>query len=268
MNNDEFVQGLRNHDPEAAKHLHECYVPAVWRFAYFRVNGDEHLAEDIVSDSVLALVAAIDKGDEIEFPSAWLRSVATRRIQDHYRAAARVAHLMNQAGAEATGETTETPATKHADKMRRQEIRDVLDQMPEQYRMVLEWKYADNASVREIASRMDVTEKAAESLLFRARKVFRDQMTRCNNEAQGDNEMFSEEPAASESTSESTSAKAKSYRAIPVDEVDAPNTRPGSTGTDQTPRAELGTQLGSGAEPGANGVAANSLQSEVMRNRL
>ncbi|MEM6363951.1 MAG: sigma factor, partial [Planctomycetota bacterium] len=94
LNNAELIEGLKRHDADAAKYLHQCFTPSLWRFVYVRVDRDLHLAEDIVSESVLALIAAIERGIEIEFPGAWLRQVATRRIQDHFRAVARVRHLM------------------------------------------------------------------------------------------------------------------------------------------------------------------------------
>jgi len=177
LNNDEFVTGLRNHEPAAAKHLSECYLPTVWRFVYFRVDGDRHLAEDIVSESVLALVAAVNEGSKIEYPSAWLRTVASRRIQDHFRAAARVAHLLQEASGMMATEVTATPASVHDQKLKRAEVRHVLDQMTEQHRLALEWKYIDSLSVREIADRFDVTEKSVESILFRARKTFRERLS-------------------------------------------------------------------------------------------
>jgi DNA-directed RNA polymerase specialized sigma24 family protein len=37
----------------------------------------------------------------------------------------------------------------------------------------LEWKYIDGLSVREMADRLGRTEKAVESVLFRARAAFR-----------------------------------------------------------------------------------------------
>ena len=33
-------------------------LPSIWRFVYFRVDRDSHLAEDIVGEVVLALVSA------------------------------------------------------------------------------------------------------------------------------------------------------------------------------------------------------------------
>ncbi len=49
-----------------------------------------------------------------------------------------------------------------------------LDALPGRYGEALEWKYIDGLSVREIAGRLSLGEKAAESLLTRARESFRE----------------------------------------------------------------------------------------------
>ena len=49
-----------------------------------------------------------------------------------------------------------------------------LDHLPGRYGDVLEWKYMQELSVDEIADRLGVGYKAAESLLTRARAAFRD----------------------------------------------------------------------------------------------
>ena len=48
-----------------------------------------------------------------------------------------------------------------------------LDALPPRYGRILEWKYLDNLAVKEIANRMNLRPKAAESLLTRARNSFR-----------------------------------------------------------------------------------------------
>ncbi len=53
-------------------------------------------------------------------------------------------------------------------------VQSTLDQLPAHYAHVLEWKYFDGLSVREIADLLGVGTKAAESLLTRARNAFRD----------------------------------------------------------------------------------------------
>ncbi|WP_166831230.1 RNA polymerase sigma factor [Thalassoroseus pseudoceratinae] len=173
MNDTEFVAALRRRDPAAIHHLTETYVPTVWRFVFFRVHGDRHLAEDIVSESVLAIMRAAAKGTEIHSPSAWLRTVATNKVNDHFRAAARVQHLIEEARQTGTHVEEDDAVAQEVLVEKRMEVRRAMDDLPEQHRLAMEWKYIEKLSVREIAQRLDVTEKAAESILFRARRELR-----------------------------------------------------------------------------------------------
>lgn len=178
MNDSELVQRLGAQDPDAVRHLTDNYLPSVWRFVFYRVNGDRHLAEDIVSESVLALIKAATTDVAIESPQAWLRTVASHKILDHYRAASRVQRLMKNVQQTADVVDNDDAVALQEVKERREEVRQVMDDMPEEHRMALEWKYIDKLSVRQIAERLDVTEKAAESILFRARRGFRDKLER------------------------------------------------------------------------------------------
>ena len=49
-----------------------------------------------------------------------------------------------------------------------------LDHLPRRYGRALEWKYVEGLSVKEIAVRLEIGPKAAESVLSRARVAFRD----------------------------------------------------------------------------------------------
>ncbi|WP_235908981.1 RNA polymerase sigma factor [Roseiconus nitratireducens] len=173
MNNADFIDGLRNQDPAAAKHLNECFVPSVWRFVFFRVDRNAHLAEDIVAETVLQLISAAASEVAIENPGAWLRTVAARRVQDHYRAAARVQHLIEQAAQQAERTDDQDPARMHDTKLKRQCVREAMDGLPDTYRMALEWKYIEQLTVQVIAQRLDTSHKGAESILFRARNALR-----------------------------------------------------------------------------------------------
>ena len=53
-------------------------------------------------------------------------------------------------------------------------IQRVLDQLPAHYGSVLEWKYIEELPVQQIAARLGIRLPAAESLLARARRAFRD----------------------------------------------------------------------------------------------
>lgn len=162
--------------------LCDCYLPSLWRFVYTRVNCDHHLAEDITSETILAMLNSIqsrteDPGDtDISNPAGWLRTVAERRISDHFRAASRVMHLLQQIPNRQADTSQSDPARQHELAETRQEVRRAMDDLPDQFRLALEWKYLEKLSVREIAARWDLTEKAVESILFRARREFRARM--------------------------------------------------------------------------------------------
>jgi RNA polymerase sigma factor (sigma-70 family) len=175
LKDSDLVNGLRQRDPAAFQCLSERYLPSVWRFVYTRVDGDSHLAEDIVSETVLALVRAVsdESAAAIENPGGWLRSVANHKVQDHYRAVARVRHLIDEAKQTAEPDEQADPAKRQEKQEKRAEIRGAMDELSDQHRTALEWKYLDKLSVREIAERWQTTEKSAESILFRARRDLR-----------------------------------------------------------------------------------------------
>jgi RNA polymerase sigma factor (sigma-70 family) len=104
--------------------------------------------------------------------------VAGRRITDHFRAASRVQHLLRKSPNNRSEADTADPAKLHELEETRAEVRLAMDSLPDQYRLGLEWKYLDKLSVREIAARWEMTEKAAESILFRARREFRERLTK------------------------------------------------------------------------------------------
>ena len=56
-------------------------------------------------------------------------------------------------------------------------IQVALDRLPARYGDVLEWKYVEGHSVKEISVRLDIGTEAAQSLLARAKRAFADVYT-------------------------------------------------------------------------------------------
>ena len=155
--------------------LYRRYLPSVWRYVHTQVHGDQHAAEDIVSETFLALVRSLKKLDADGGPLyPWLIGVARHKVGDHWR---QVGHRRDDrlvAGQQqvdpvhwgnpsACLETAET----------RRQVAEAMAGLSDEERLVLEWKYVDDLPVHDIAQRLGRTEKAVESLLYLARNSFR-----------------------------------------------------------------------------------------------
>jgi len=175
-----LVRRLRNGDEEAFDEFFERMFPRVYRFALPRVGRHEDAAEDVAQATLSQAVRRLEtwRGEASLF--TWICTICRHEIDAWHRAHPdhRAVELIEdapefRAALESLQAQPDVEAT-----LARQEIAElvqrILDYLPTHYASVLEWKYLDDEPVREIAARLDVTEKAAESLLTRARAAFRD----------------------------------------------------------------------------------------------
>ena len=56
-----------------------------------------------------------------------------------------------------------------------------MDKLPAKYGDVLEWKYVEGQSVREISARLNLGQEATQSLIARAKRAFADVYTTLTN---------------------------------------------------------------------------------------
>ncbi|MEX2286937.1 MAG: sigma-70 family RNA polymerase sigma factor [Planctomycetaceae bacterium] len=161
---------IRTGDRQALAILYERYAHFVWRYVSNRLRGDEHTSRDVMSETFLAAIRGLRVADgEIESVSGWLATIARHKLADHHR----------QKTPEQLGHTDGLPARVDESEAsnnagaRHDEIDEILSRLPDDERVVLEWKYLEDLSVREIAGRLGRTERAVEGLLFRARHAFR-----------------------------------------------------------------------------------------------
>ncbi len=168
-------------DEAAFERFSDDYVPALYRFATRRLQGDRELARDVVQST---LCKAIEKLASFRGEAAlmtWLCSVCRNEIAGHFRRGKKHRgdvefqeheDLFGASMALGNG-GFDGPERATLRREVRDQVHDALDALPPHYGKALEWKYIDNVSVKEIAQRLDLGPKAAESLLTRAREAFR-----------------------------------------------------------------------------------------------
>jgi RNA polymerase sigma-70 factor (ECF subfamily) len=169
----DLLRGAQRGDAEAWRTLYQRALPGVWRQAYALV-GDVHVAEDITSETMLALLKNIERL-ETDAPkiAGWLRVVVRCKAADYQRSVVRNRQKLSVAASSAECLDGDGPSAPLEAKEIRAQVLRILDELPDRQRVVLELKYLDALRVREIADRLGDSEKAVETVLYRARREFR-----------------------------------------------------------------------------------------------
>ena len=162
----EQAAGVDVRDTESRfREMYETTLPIVYGFLSIRVGGDRALAEDLTAETYTAAVAHFNSGREAEVTASWLRTVARRRLIDHWRhqsvAASKVIQLAHRSRTD-----------PFSDPARDAVIAALATLQPDQ-RAALVLQHVESHSVAEVAEIIGRTEKATESLLSRARTAFR-----------------------------------------------------------------------------------------------
>ena len=178
-----LVDQLLSGDDEAFEEFFQAYFPRLFRFAVVRLNYDKDAAEEVVQATMTRVIQKLGtyRGEASLF--TWLCTFCRHEISAFYKKSQRQPSQIDlieeipeiRAALESLIDTT---SDQPDDRLRRKEIgrlvRVTLDHLPPHYGDALEWKYIQGFSVREIATQLGVSPKAAESLLTRARQAFRD----------------------------------------------------------------------------------------------
>ncbi len=155
----------------------------LYRFVIARVSNDEEAAKEIVQ---AVLSRALEKINGYRGESAlftWLCVIARNEIVDWARrnASYRGHIILTEDFPEiraAVNSILAPPADdprKHYQKYEISRLIQVaLDKLPPKYGDALEWKYIQGYSVKEIAAKMELSPEAAQSLLARAKRAFKD----------------------------------------------------------------------------------------------
>ena len=186
----DLVARMLGGEQRAFKEFFDTYADRLYRFALKRLGDDSATAEDAVQQTLCRAVERLDqfRGEAALF--TWLckicrntivdlcRGKATRRSDnvpfedtDEIRMALESISAMNIVDPQQGAISGQVESL----------VRTVLDYLPGRYGDVLEWKYMQGMSVKEISERLETTPKATESMLSRARIAFREGVVALGN---------------------------------------------------------------------------------------
>jgi RNA polymerase sigma-70 factor (ECF subfamily) len=167
-------------DQQAFDELFDTYFPRLYRFALRRVEHED-VAEDVVQATLIKAMRSLGswRGEAGLF--TWLCTICRHEISAHFERSGRRPQTTPiddvpeiRAALEALSSDADRPDRAFERAEAAGAVQIVLDHLPGRYGDVLEWKYAQGLSVAEIAARLGTSDKAAESMLTRARAAFKE----------------------------------------------------------------------------------------------
>jgi RNA polymerase sigma-70 factor (ECF subfamily) len=167
-----LVDGLRRGDERAGDQFYARFSGPLYTFIFYRVSGNEEMANDMLQDTFLAAIDAIDRYRPTHGLLTWLRGIARHKIIDYYRVQTRRGSQADWELVEQVEGVGDIEGDYEVQESREETLR-VLRSLPPHYQQVLSMKYLDGSSQIEIAAHMGHTVEAIESLLARARRAFR-----------------------------------------------------------------------------------------------
>ncbi len=181
-----LVKQLLSGDARAFDRFFDENFARLYRFALTRLSDDPDAAREVAQ---ISLTRAVRKLHTYRAESAlftWLCAICRNETSDWLAKQGRYReHIVlteDFAEIQAAVDSLQSPEQMSPDRhYRRVEllrlIQVALDKLPARYGDVLEWKYIEGHSIKEISARLDIGPEATQSLLARAKRAFADVYT-------------------------------------------------------------------------------------------
>lgn len=165
---DRILQG----DSKATLALYHEQSPKIANYLQSHLPSKED-AQEILNDVFFEAIDSLTLLKKQENISAWLYKIAHNKVVDFYRKKKIKSVLLSQLPfLEIVDQEVHQPEFEYEKKKLIDKLEQTLKNLSKQYRTILRLHYEEKIPVKDLAQRLNISFKATESLLFRARKSF------------------------------------------------------------------------------------------------
>lgn len=178
-----LVKQLLDGDERAFDAFFKENFARLYRFAAARMPDDPYAVRDVVQATLVKAVRNLHKFRAESALFTWLCAICRNELSDWLARNGRYReHIVLtedfpeiQAAVDSYRASDNTDPERQYGRVERIRLIQVaLDRLPPRYGDVLEWKYVEGRSVREISERLEIGAEATQSLLARAKRAFAD----------------------------------------------------------------------------------------------
>lgn len=165
---DRILQG----DSNAVVEFYKTYSPRLMRYLRKKLPRKED-SEEVLNDIFFAAIDELHLFREDSNVNTWLFGIARNKIVDFYRKRKIKSVLLSQVPMlEIIANEINQPEFQFELNKIRDKIEKAFNSISIQYQKILHLRYEDRMPVKELAVIFDLSFKATESMLFRARRSF------------------------------------------------------------------------------------------------
>lgn len=166
-----LVEKVLDGDEQAVTKLYQLYSPPLLRYLQQKLPLQE--AQETLNDIFLEAIDSLPTLRKQESFPAWLYRIAHNKMVDYYRKQRVKAFLFSQIPYLQLVAKEITEPEFYLEKQRLKErIEHVLHTLSEKYERILRMHYEEQMPVKQMAFELQLSFKATESLLYRARQQF------------------------------------------------------------------------------------------------
>jgi RNA polymerase sigma-70 factor (ECF subfamily) len=166
-----IVQKLKNGDMQILRLVYELFHRPVYQAAYF-ITNDPSLAEDAVHEVFLKLPSRIEQLKDPSKLEAWLCRMASNTARDIIRHRSR-SGFFAETGSDCPDDQTVSPETTLLANEDKTTIKQYLERLQPDYKIVIYFKYYQDLKIEEISKILDIPLGTVKSRLIRARAELR-----------------------------------------------------------------------------------------------
>ena len=164
-----IVQKVLQGDRDAFRHIVREYGPGIRAFLAGHLT-DPATVEDLAQETFIATFESLERFDPQADLGHWIRRIAKNRLLMHLRRLYQSGKTVERLKAQILQEAVESSLAAGDEPSLLDKLRQCLEKLPEHVRSVIRARHLEHVRVTELARKMDTTEIAVSSLLFRGRK--------------------------------------------------------------------------------------------------
>lgn len=179
MDNSQLISACKKHDRNAQRELYERFAP-IMKVVCLRYCGDIETAHDLLHDGFIRVFTQIGSFTGKGSFEGWLRRIFVNLALESFRKEKQKNRFLEEYSyllATETENSGDNDDMLDIENIPRDEVMEMIRDLPPGYRMVFNLFIFEELSHREIAQMLGIKEAASRSQFFRAKKMLKNKIS-------------------------------------------------------------------------------------------